>query len=251
MIICLDESFDIPRRKYLLLGALFVPAPRLAIRRMQAVKERHRHLSRGHSFTDVKYSKSGDRFYLAVCKDMIDLFAESEAYFRCIVIDSSIPGFSWNRFGGAGSPVVVKARAYGRITEMLLRPNLVAVENAVLLADWMSPLAGDDFVSHISACFGPSQRLDASLSGNPQIRHIQRVNTQLEQYQLGQLCDVLLGPVLGELVPPQNSNKRELIQYLKQRMKIPTFRPHYWQESEAAELRRRHPQFQVWHWRPQ
>ena len=146
---------------------------------------------------------------------------------------------------------MVKARAYGRITEMLLRPDLVAVENAVLLADWMSPLAGDDFVSHISACFGPSQRPDPSLSSNPQIRHIQRVNTRLEQYQLGQLCDVLLGPVLGELVPPQNPNKRELIQYLKQRINIPTFQPRYWLDSDAAELRQRHPKFQILHWRPQ
>lgn len=250
MLICLDESYD-SRRRYLLLGALFLPAPRLTARRMQAVKERRRRLSRGHSFTDVKYSKSGDRFYLAVCKDLIDLFADSEAYFRCLVIDSSIPGFSWNRFGGSdASPAVIKARAYGRITEMLLRPNLVEVENAVLLADWMSPLAGDDFVSHISACFGPSQRPDASLSGNPQIRHIQRVDTRLEQYQHGQLCDVLLGPVLGDLVPPQNPNKRELIQYLKQRINIPAFQPRYWLESDA-ELRRRHPKFQVWHWSPQ
>lgn len=252
MLICLDESFDIPRHRYLLLGALFLPSPKLAARQMAAVKERHRRLSLGRSFTDVKYSKSGDRYILAICQDLIDLFVASDAHFRCIVIDSAIPGFSWRRFGGFGdSLAVIKARAYGRITEMLLRPNLVEVENAVLLADWMSPLAGDDFVSHISACFGPSQRPDASLSGNPQIRHIQRVDTRLEQYQHGQLCDVLLGPVLGELVPPQNPNKRELIQYLKQRINIPAFQPQYWLESDAAELRRRHPKFQVWHWRPQ
>ena len=250
MIICLDESFDIPRRRYLLLGALFFPSPRLAARQMAAVKERHRRLSLGRSFTDVKYSKSGDRYILAICQDLIDLFVASDAYFRCIVIDSAIPGFSWGRFGGSGASLaVVKARAYGRIAESLLRPNLAAVENAVLLPDWMSPLAGDDFISHISACFGSSQRPDASRI--PQIRHIQRVNTRLEQYQLGQLCDVLLGPVLGDLAPPQNPNKRELIRRLKQRMDIPSFQPHYWLASDAVELSRRHPKFQVWHWRPQ
>ena len=111
-------------------------------------------------------------------------------------------------------------------------------------------MAGDDFVAHISDRFGPSPSPDASATGNPPIRHVRRVDTSLRQYQLGQLCDVLLGPVLGELVPPQNPNKRELIQYLKQRINIPAFQPRYWLES-AAELRRRHPKFQVWHWRPQ
>ena len=251
MLICLDESFD-NRHRYLLLGALFVPAPRLTARRMRAVKERHRRLSPGHSFTDVKYSKSGDRFYLAVCKDLIDLFADSDAYFRCLVIDSAIPGFSWSLFGGSGaSPAVVKARAYGKFTELLLRPNLAGIENAVLLADSLPPMAGDDFVAHISACFGPAPSPDASATGNPQIRHVRRVDTSLRQYQLGQLCDVLLGPVLGELVPPQNPNKRELIQYLKQRINIPAFQPQYWLESAAAERRRRHPKFQIRHWRPQ
>ena len=250
MLICLNESFD-SRRRYLLLGALFLPAPRLAARQMQAVKERHRRLSRGHSFTDVKYSKSGDRFYFAVCQDLIDLFADSDAYFRCLVIDSSIPGFSWSLFGGSdASPAVIKARAYGKFTELLLRPNLAGIENAVLLGDSLPPMAGDDFVAHISACFGPAPSPDASAAGNPQIRHVRRVDTSLRQYQLGQLCDVLLGPVLGELVPPQNPNKRELIQYLKQRINIPAFQPQYWLESDA-ELRRRHPKFQVWHWRPQ
>ena len=45
MLICLDESFD-NRHRYLLLGALFLPAPRLTARRIRAVKERHRRLSR-------------------------------------------------------------------------------------------------------------------------------------------------------------------------------------------------------------
>ena len=250
MIIYFDESFD-NRHRYLLLGALFVPAPRLEAKRLEAVKERHRGLSRGRSFSDVKYSKSGDKFYLAMCKDMVDLFADSDAYFRCVVIDSAIPGFSWGRFGGAGvSPAVVKARAYSKFTEMLLRPSLAGVENAVLLADSLPPMAGDDFVSHISACFGPTQSPDASLSGNPQIRHVRRVDTGLRQYQLGQLCDVLLGPVLGELAPPQNANKREFIQYLKQRMGIPSFQPDYWLASDNTESRQRHSKFNVWHWRP-
>ena len=250
MIIFFDESFD-NRHRYLLLGALFVPAPRLDAKRLESVKERHRGLSRGRSFSDVKYSKSGDRLYLAVCKDMVDLFADSKAYFRCVVIDSAIPGFSWSRFGGdRASPAVVKARAYSKFAELLLLPNLGGVENAVLLADSLSPMAGDDFVSRISTRFGQGQSLDASLWGKPQIRHVQRVDTSLRQYQLGQLCDVLLGPVLGELVPPRNPNKQELIQHLKQRMGIPSFRPDYWLASDDTELRQRHPRFHVWHWRP-
>ena len=221
----------------------------LSVNQLEAIKERHRQLSRGHSFSDVKYSKSGDKFYLEVCKEMVDLFAESRAYFRCIVVDTSIPGFSWRYFGGAGASVaIIKSRAYSKFTELLLRPNLLGVENAVLLADSLSPLLGDDFISFISTCFGRAG-LAASDSRKPEIRHIQRVDTSLRQYQLGQLCDLLLGPVLGELVPPKNSNKRELIQYLKDRIGIPSFGPDYWLAFDVVELRRRHPQFQVWHWR--
>ena len=249
MIIYLDESFD-NRRRYLLLGALFLPAPGLVARQLSAIKERHRRLSPGRSFTDVKYSKSGDNYDLAICEDMIDLFAGSDAYFRCIVIDSAIPGFSWGRFGGSGGSIaVVKARAYSKFTELLLRRNLAGIEDAVLLADSMSPLTGDDFVPYLSACFGPASNPEADGSGKPQIRHVQRVDTSLEQYQLAQLCDVLLGPVLGELVAPRNPNKQELIRYLKQRMAIPSFQPGYWLAGDDAELRRRHPRFHVWHWR--
>ena len=251
MRIFLDECFD-NRHRYLLLGALFVPTIRLEVRQLEEIKERHRRLSRGHTFSDVKYSRSGDRFYLAVCKDMINLFVSSNAYFRCIVIDTLTPGFAWGSFGGAGdSTAVVRARAYSRFTELLLRPNLLDVENAVLLADSLSPMLGDDFVSFISARFSGNQTPSGRNPGRPQIRHVQRVDTSLPQYQLGQICDVLLGPILGDLVPPRNANKLELIRYLKSRLEIPSFGAEYWLSSPESELSRRHSKFHLWHWRPE
>ena len=251
MRIFLDESFD-NRHRYLLLGALFVPTPRLGIKQLEAIKEKHRRLSPGHTFADVKYSRSGGRFYFGVCKELIDLFAQSEAYFRCVVIDTSMPGFSWSHFGGVGaSPAVIKARAYSKLTELLLRPNLLDVENAVLLADSLSPLLGDDFLSYISICFGITQTPPAFAVRAPQIRHVQRVDTGLDQYQVGQLCDLLLGVVLGDLIPPKNSNKLELIRCAKERLSIPSFNSDYWLAIDEPELHRKHSKFRVWHWRPE
>ena len=112
------------------------------------------------------------------------------------------------------------------------------VQDAVLLADRLTRTPGDNFADSIIADL------------RPRIREVRSIDSGLEQYQLGQMCDILLGVVLGDLVPPKNANKRGLIEYAKHALKAPSFEAEYWQSHSRPQLDRRHGKFQVWHWKP-
>ena len=245
MLIFLDESYD-RRARYICLGALFIPEGGPTNSQIDAIKDKYRRFAPGHSFSDVKYAKSGENFTFAVCREIVDLFVDHPAWFRVLVIDTALPGFSLRDFGGHGvQRGLVKARAYGRLAEILLERNLRSYEDAVLLADSLTEVAGDDFVRHITERFGPS-----SHTGGPaRIRYVQRVDTSLPEYQLGQMCDVLLGVVTGDLVPPANRNKLALIQYIKDALGIPSFGPDYWLGAPQDQPGEPVSKFQVWHWR--
>ena len=240
MIIYFDESYD-RRHRYLLLGALFLPETRLANRGIRSIKKRYRDLASGHKFSDLKYSKSNDNFMAQVCRDVIDLFVlDQSSYFRCVVIDTGLDGFSWRYFGGGPTPTpLVKARAYNSFASLILGRNLEGVQDAVLLADRLTRTPGDNFADSIIADL------------RPRIREVRSIDSGLEQYQLGQMCDILLGVVLGDLVPPKNANKLGLIEDAKHALKAPSFEAEYWQSHSRPQLDRRHGKFQVWHWKPQ
>ena len=232
------------------LGALFLPDDGPTNSQLESIKDRHRQFAPGHSFSDIKYSKSGDRYVFAVCKEVIDLFASQPAWFRALVIDSSRPDFSWMEFGGRGMPRnLTKARAYNRLVGLLLGRNLEGITDAVLLADSLTAMAGDDFIQYISELFGFDSGLTQLASVSPRIRNVQRVDTSLPGYQLGQMCDVLLGVVTGDLVHPTNRNKLALIQYAKDTLGIASFGPEYWLGALENQLNEPPSKFHVWHWR--
>ena len=232
------------------LGALFLPDDGPANSQLETIKEKYRRLVPGRSFSDVKYTKSGENFTYEVCREIVDLFISQPAWFRALVIDTTVSGFSWGDFGGRDVPrALAKARAYARLTELLLDSNLQGVEDAVLLADSLTEPVGDDFVQHINQQFGSiSDSPDNKLL--PHIRYTQRVDTSLPDYQLGQMCDVLLGIVTGDLAPPTNSNKLALIQHAKDTLGVPNFGPDYWLDIPEGRSSEPPPKFHVRHWRP-
>lgn len=59
MQIYLDESYDQPAKRYLLLGMLFTPTGSLA-RRYEVIKRRYRSLVPGRDFLEVKYTTTSD-----------------------------------------------------------------------------------------------------------------------------------------------------------------------------------------------
>ena len=135
----------------------FVPCPMRGrpTARLEAIKEKYRRLVPGRSFSDVKYTKSGENFTYEVCREIVDLFISQPAWFRAMVIDTTLSGFSWGDVGGRDVPrALAKARSYGRLTELLLERNLQGVEDAVLLADSLTEPVGDDFIQRIIQRFG-------------------------------------------------------------------------------------------------
>ena len=250
MLIYLDESYDLKAR-YLCLGALFIPDDGPTIGQLEAIKGKYRQFAPGHSFSDVKYSRSGDKFTSAIYREIIDLFAGNLAWFRALVVDTSLPGFSWSDFGGQDTPrSLTRVRAYSRLTELLLERNLQGVQDAVLLADSLTEAAGDNFIEYISQRFSilPNETWPAPDAALPTLRYVQRVDTSLPIYQLGQMCDVLLGIVTGGLVHPTNSNKLELIQYAQDTLNIPSFEADYWSALPDIPAGETIPKFNIWHW---
>jgi len=248
VIIYFDESYD-HKHRYLLLGALFAPKSRELNRELTQIKESHRKKAPSHTFRDLKYSKANDKYVYAACCEAVDAFVSSTAFFRAIAIDTWQPRFSWDYFGNPSTPEPLrKALAYNKFAERLLNFNLQDYD-AVFLADHLTRTHGDNFVQYIAAALGPTIGVDWQ-SGPPRIRHAQEVDTSLEQYQLGQICDILLGVILGALVPPANQNKLQLIEHTRKALAIPSFGADFWQRLPKNVLDVRYPKFQVWHWRP-
>ena len=242
----MDESLDRSGR-YFCLGALFVPGDGPTVGQIEDIKAKYRQFAPGHSFADVKYSKSGDAFTRAVCREIIDLFLRRPAWFRALVADTAQPGFSWRSFSDSETSMkLTKALAYNQLAEQLLESALPGIANAVLLADDINATAGDDFIQRIYRSFGAAS--GPSGAAPPPIRYAERVDTSLPRYQLGQMCDVLLGVVTGDLAPPTNRNKLALIQYAKDALDVPGFGPDHWGNPPNIQPGAPVPKLHVWHW---
>lgn len=125
---------------------------------------------------------------------------------------------------------------YNKFTEMLLRSNLEGVNEAALLTDRLTRRDEDNFREYLWAMFGPSPRYGSEKYGSetPVLRHIQEVDTALPQYQVGQICDILLGCILSDLHPPVNRNKLAVGEQLRELLGVPSFLPGYWRCFDKA-----------------
>lgn len=248
MLIYLDESYD-NAHAFFLLGALFVPKSKPLHSAFRQAKIQEGYLLPDGQTREVKYSQLRKARDLRVAQAGIEAFLASGAWFRCVVVDQRPEmGWSLDFFGTPDEGRALKeARAYKKFTEMLLRDNRRGVSNAVLLADQMTRCAGDEFIGRIADEFG-QPRGEAA----PMLRSVQQVDTALEDYQVGQIGDLLTGAVLNELVVPQGKSaryKRQFREYAKARLGIPSLGRDYWSQPRYG-LEREHPEFQVRHWRP-
>ena len=174
--------------------------------------------------SDEMSTQPSSHYRYTIAEKAVDCFINSPSWFRAIVIDQRPnEGFSLDFFGRPGEPRALKeARAYKKFTEMLLRSNIGNITNGTLLTDRLTRSKGDAFLPLITDLFGTPDNGYSSGRRGPIFRHIQEVDTAVEQYQVGQIGDILQGVILNELIPTKNRHKRRLREYVKQCLSLPS-----------------------------
>ena len=248
MLTYFDESYD-GAHSYLVLGALFIPSPKKIHNALRDLKRNQGYVDKHGLGREIKYNYCSDHSHYVVAAGTVDCFMDSDAWFRAIVVDQRPEsGFDLNRFGRPDEPTALKnAKAYKKFTELLLRFNTSTFTNGVLLTDRMTRYKGDAFPALINELFGESDAGYSMGKAAPIFRHIQEVDTALEQYQLGQIGDILQGVILNELVPTQNRWKRRLRHYVEKALGVETLGRDYWSSLPKWKQDQIHPKYQIWY----
>jgi len=250
MLTYFDECYD-GGHSHLILGALYNPSVEKVHKDFLKRKQDEKYFKTDGTLQEIKYNYCVNSKRFRVARGAVDCFKESSSFFRAIVIDQRPQsGFNLDFFGRPDEPKYIKdARAYKKFTELLLKSN-ITITNGVLLTDRMSRPKDDAFLSLISGEFGTEGVKYSRGKSEPIYRHIQEVDTALEQYHVGQIGDILQGVILNELVPARNKYKRKLREYVKKELALPSLGQDYWQPLSKWEQDAKHHKYQIWYWRP-
>ncbi len=248
MLIYFDESYD-NNHQYLLLGALFNPHPRFLHREISKIKRKYYYFYKNGFPKEIKYTNCTNDYGYKICCETIDAFLKSTSYFRCIVVDQSILDYSY--FGQKNEPDKIKlARAYKKFAEMLIGHNTDNIYNGVLLTDELTRCHGDKFLEIMRTDFCMPNGKYCDQANKPTLKHISDINSYLEDYQVCQLNDLLLGCVLNNLIPASNKYKNMIREYLIQKMEIKDLLPTKWQKYSKKIVEEFYPKFNIWYWKP-
>ena len=249
MLIYFDESYD-NEHKYLLLSALFNPHPKFLHRRLSEAKSQFKYLSQDGKLREIKYNYVTNKVKLQLAKAAIDIFFESTSWFRCIVIEQA--RVDLNRFGKRKeSDKIKKARLYKKFAELLNSHNTENIFNAVLLADKLTRCNGDEFVELMKQEFCLPFGKHSPDSRVPTLRDVREVPSDLEQYQINQIGDILMGCILNNLRPTNKKEKNMLRRYLIKKLGVKDLLPETWRRYSKGYVERYWPKFNIWYWRPQ
>ncbi len=244
MVIYLDESYD-NHHRYLLLGALFLPDSKPVVRKMIGIRAAAAYCETTGGWREIKYNNCYRECDYRVASEVVDLFFSEDAWYRCIVVDQTL--LDLKRFGAVfESDVLKRARAYKKFCELLIGHNSDGIEGGVLLAERMTRCRGDRFVEVMGEAFC-RPGVDWSAGHRvPILRHVQEVDSKIDTYIPLQMCDLLTGCILNDLVPAENPWKNKIRRYLLGKLGMRDFAPGTWRRR----LRWLEPKFNVWHWRP-
>ena len=247
MLIYFDECYD-NNHQYLILGSIFNPRPKLIHKAFLREKQILNYLKHDGTAQEIKYSYVTNHKRYEVAKKAVDCFFNSPSFFRAIVIEQGIEsGFNFNYFGKANEPKSIKeARAYKKFMELLLGSNITAVSNAVLLTDRLTRCSGDLCLELMKERFGQSEGGDKP----PIFKEVREIDTALEQYHVGQIGDILQGVILNQLIPTENKWKRNIRDYVKSKLLVPSLGPDHWKQLQKWEVDQRYPKYQIWYWQP-
>ncbi|OIN96507.1 hypothetical protein AUJ66_05995 [Candidatus Desantisbacteria bacterium CG1_02_38_46] len=246
MLIYFDESYD-EQHAYLLLGALFNPHPRFLHRKICEIKKENKFYLRNGRFREIKYFYCKNEESLKVSKLAIDAFFESTSWFRCIVIKE----MNLSYFGAPyESENIKKARAYKKFAELLLAHNTEKTYMGILLTDRLTRCRGDLFVERMKECFCVPNQNYSMGKPIPTLTRIEEVDSCLDQYQVLQICDLLLGCVTNNLVPPKNKYKKALREYLIKKLGAKDLLPITWDRYSKTYVETYFPKFNIWYFKP-
>ncbi len=248
MLIYFDESYD-GNHRYLILGALFNPHPRYLHREISKIKKKYHFYYKNGKVKEIKYRNCNNKYGCNVGCELIDIFMKSTSYFRCIVIDQDMLDLRY--FGQKHEDKKIKmARTYKKFSELLISNNTDNIYNGVLLTDELTRCLGDKFIEIMKKDFCLPDGKYCNKANRPTLRHIADIKSDIENYQVNQLNDILIGCVLNNLVPTKNKYKNKLRDYLVNKIEANSLLPKSWDRYSKRYVEENYPKFNIWYWKP-
>jgi hypothetical protein len=160
---------------------------------MREIKIANNFVLLNQTLKELKYNKCVDKQTFQVSKECIDAFFDSTSYFRVIAIEQGANRFDINKFGDPRDDKKMKmAIMYKKFTELLLQHNTTNLYNGMLLTDELTRCDGDIFFILMKNLFCKKGEHYSIGKQEPTIKDIIAGQSNLEQYQLLQLTDLLL-----------------------------------------------------------
>lgn len=248
MLIYFDESAD-GAHSYLLLSAIFNPHPKYLHRLVTEIKRKHGLVRKDRALLEIKYNYCKKERHFQAAREIVDAFFTSTSWFRCIAIEES--KVDWGRFGKPYEPDKIKrARMYKKFCELLIAHNTENVYQSVLLTDHLTRCHGDEFVERMKEIFCTPNHAHSAGKSSPTIIRIEEVDSSLEQYQLLQVCDLLMGCVINNLFPTKNKYKNQIREYLVKKIGVADLLPKTWGHYSKTYVEQSYPKFNIWYWEP-
>ena len=249
MIIYFDESYD-EKHEYLLLSTLFNPHHKFLHRRFSEIKKKYNYYAQNGKLREIKYSYVTNSYKLQIAKEAVDIFFESTSWFRCVVIEQKL--IDWDRFGKRWEPEKIKkARLYKKFAELLLSHNTVNIFNATLFVDPLTRCCYDQFIEITKQEFCLPYGKHSVGSDKPTLRDVREVPSDLEEYQVNQINDILMGCILNNLKPTKKPFKNELREYLIKKLNVKDLLRDTWDRYSKTYVEEYWPKFNIWYWKPQ
>lgn len=246
LVIYLDESYDQPAKRFILLGLLFCPSRKLH-RFLGDVHNKNRCLDKHKNIIETKYNNCFTKHNYTVCIKFIDAFFRSDSWFCSIIVDTKTTNFDLDYFGKSHESKAIKeARVYKKFTELILSKNTKRITNAVLLVDEVKRCNHDRFVELLRESFSVVGEYYSREKEHPTLRHISSVKSDKPEHVRLCLCDLLLGCVLNQNLPTRNRWKNSIRKYLVGKLNVKNLKDITWQKSLPVGRK-----FRLWYWKPE
>lgn len=251
LIIYLDESYDQPEKRFLLLGLLFCPSKTLH-RQLTAVHNKKRFLDKHKNIIETKYNNCFTSHNYSVGLEFIEAFLVSDCWFSAIVVDTKSTNFDLKYFGKANeSEAIKKARVYKKFTELIISKNTKKITNAVLLVDEVTRCNMDRFIELITQSFCIPEEGYNIGKELPTLKHVGSINSSAPENVRLSLCDLLLGCILNDNLPTKNKWKNRIRKDLIKKLGVKDLYESTWSSTQTdAPIKKIRKKFRIWYWKP-